>query len=424
VEGRPLSSAPAYPRDLAARVLTRVLSDAQALDESLAALVGEVSPAQRAWLQEVCAGTLRWKGRLDFALDSIALKKKPSGWLRKALLVAAYQLVGQDRTSPGAVVSETVAQVKRREGESPAKFANALLRRIADHASEWRELPFPASASAAQQAAWASLPEWLWRRLVAGRGVEWARAYAQASLERPRLWVRARAPREGWDPGPIPEAYEVSRGEGRGPLTEWEGFSAGEFFVQDISSQALVRSIDLAVRERAPALPRTALDLCAAPGGKSAGLAWNGWEVLASDRESPRLQLLEQTLTRVAPGARLLPKAEVAQCPPQTLVWVDSPCTGTGILRRHPDVRWLRQEKQLESLLRLQRELIHEGWAKVAPGGFLAYSVCSVLREEGSEAVQAAALPAEKVAEWSLEPQQPPGGDGFWCILLRKSAIS
>ena len=76
-----------YPRDIAVRVLTRVLSDREPLDEALAAISGQVSPAARGWLQEVCSGTLRWRGRLDQVIDSTALKKKPSGWLRKMLLI-------------------------------------------------------------------------------------------------------------------------------------------------------------------------------------------------------------------------------------------------------------------------------------------------------------------------------------------------
>src|SRR5690606_19168184 len=147
--------------------------------------------------------TLRWRGRLDLAIDAIALKKKPTGWLRRAILTGAYQLVAQDRTSPAGVVSETVAAIKKKEGEAPAKFANALLRRISEDARRWRELPFPEKAApdSPEAAAWASLPHWLWSRLVRAQGVEWAKAYAQASLERPVIWLRgqesAPAPVEG-----------------------------------------------------------------------------------------------------------------------------------------------------------------------------------------------------------------------------------
>jgi 16S rRNA (cytosine967-C5)-methyltransferase len=409
-----------YPRDLAVRALTRVLSDGQALDEALAGLTGEIKPEGRGWLTEVCSGTLRWKGRLDAVIDAIALRKKPSGWLRKTLLVAAYQLIGQERTSPGAVVSETVNLIRQKEGEAPAKFANALLRKISEHAESWRTLEFPADGTPAEAAAWASQPEWLWRRIFRERGSEWAKAYALASLERPSLWVRARGGRPGWEPGPVPGSFRVAASEEGPGVASWQGFEGGQFFVQDISSQWLVHSISQAVREEAPSAPRTALDLCAAPGGKSAGLAWDGWEVTASDRESPRMELLKQTLARVAPQSRVVQKSEVSKLEPMTLVWVDSPCTGSGILRRHPDARWLRQETELAALGRVQVQLLREGWERVAPGGFLAYSVCSVLKEEGPQPLERAGLAGHLVREWRLDPQTPPHGDGFWCALLRK----
>src|SRR5262249_11371025 len=141
--------------------------------------------------------------------------------------------------------------------------------------------------------------------------------------------------------------------------------------------------------------PLKALDLCAAPGGKTVGLTWNGFQVTATDRPEKggaRFALLEQTVQRVAPSAKVIQRAEVVNLESQDLVWVDSPCTGSGILRRHPDVRWLRQERELVALQDVQKKLLKEAWDKVRPGGFLAYSVCSILKEEGSEALTRAEL--------------------------------
>lgn len=412
----------AYPRDLAVRALTRVLSDHEPLDEALAALSGQVTqPQARAWLQEVCSGTLRWKGRLDQAIDSTALKKKPSGWLRKILLIAAYQLVVQERTSPAAVVNETVNEIKRKEGEAPAKFANAALRKIAEHREQWRNLELRPNASAAEAASWASLPEWLWTRLEKSFGPAWAQAYASASLERPTTWIRSRSPsssHEGAEAGPVPGSFRLTEG---GAITEKAGFGEGQFIVQDISSQQLVA----AIAEKAREAGNRALDLCAAPGGKSVGLAWSGFDVHASDRDPARYALLQKTVERAAPGkVKITARDQVAALPALDLVWVDSPCSGTGILRRHPDVRWLRREKELDGLMQVQQELLAEAWQQVRPGGFLAYSVCSVLKEEGPEVVSKLlskpGIQAEKVAEWFLVPHEAPHGDGFWAALIRK----
>jgi 16S rRNA (cytosine967-C5)-methyltransferase len=422
-----------YPRQQAIRVLTKVLSDHQTLDEALESVSSEIdrSTSARAWLQEVCSGSLRWKGRLDIAIDSVAFKKKPTGWLRKALLVAAYQLIVQDRVQPGAVVSETVSEVKSREGEAPAKFANACLRKLAEHGKAFRALEIEPKATDAEVARWASLPEWLWLRLARDRGFAWAKAYAQASLDRPVLWGRAKeggAASSDATPGPVPGSLQFASGAGM--VTDMPAFQAGTFFVQDISSQVLIHEMGALVRAELGDRPISVLDLCAAPGGKSAGLAWNGFQVTATDRPNDgggaRFALLRQTLSRVAPQARVLEREEVGTLPPQDWVWVDAPCSGSGILRRHPDVRWLRQEKELEVLARLQRELLLEAWQRVAPGGFLTYSVCSVLAEEGLariEELQKVVPTFWQVRDWLLCPQTAPHGDGFWAVLLRKPGI-
>ena len=418
-------SQPSYPRGVAIRVLARVLSDGKPLDEALAAVSGEVAPEMRGWLQEVCSGTLRWKGRLDAALDAIALKKKPTGWLRRALLVGAYQLVAQERTNPGRVVSETVDEVKRKEGEAPARFANAILRKVADHAEGWRRPAYPAGKPIVDQARWASQPAWVWKRLVAEQGEQKARAFAEAVLERPSLWFRARdaSPQpEGLEAGGIPAAYRVTTGQlPEGGVARWPGFEEGALIVQDLSSQKLIFEALVEARSQGLGEKPKALDLCAAPGGKSVGLAWWGCEVTATDANPARMRLLRETVSRAAPGARVIEWGEVDSLPPQDLVWVDAPCTGTGIVRRHPDVRWLREERELDGLAKAQLDALSRGWQKVRPGGFLVYSVCSVLTEEGAGRLQEAALPGAGILrEWSLWPQETPYGDGFQGFLIRK----
>jgi 16S rRNA (cytosine967-C5)-methyltransferase len=411
-----------HPRGLAAKALGRVLGEGEPLDEAIEAVLEGakgVSPQSRAWLLDVCSGALRWKGRLDAAIDSVALKKKPSGSLRRHLLVAAYQLIAQDRAAAAPVVSEAVTEIKKREGEAQARFANAALRKLAEHAAAWRAMPLEEGASEAQAAAWASLPEWLWKRLLADHGPEFARAFSQACLERPTLWLRlkpgAPTPASG-QAGPVPGSWRMDAG---GRIDELAGFSDGDFIVQDISSQVLVHEIAARAREVLGGGSLQVLDLCAAPGGKSVGLAWEGFRVSASDRDSPRMRLLENTEGRVKAGIQIVPKSEVAALPAQDLVWVDAPCSGTGIVRRHPDARWLKQPKDFPAMEKTQATLVQEGWEKVRPGGLFAYSVCSVIHSEG-EGRTAGLAGAERVAVWELGPQKEPGGDGFWAGLFRK----
>lgn len=411
-------------RGIALRVLSRVLQEGETLDEALATVTGEVSGAERGWLTEVTSGTLRWKGRLDWIIDSIADKKRPTGWLRRVLLLAAYQVVAQDRINAVAVVNETVDLVRSKEGEAPAKFANAVLRKVSEQADAWRVWQAPIGATPAESAASCSLPEWMWWKFKKERGEEWARAYGQACLERPVTWVRAKHILTWAQPGPIAQSHCVSEG---GPITAKPGFEAGEFFVQDISSQTLVHDIAalvLAARhEESPGAIVRALDLCAAPGGKSAGLSWSGLTVSASDAEPPRYALLRDTVRRVAPEVNVIERDQVAALPLFDLVWVDAPCTGSGILRRHPDVRWVRQEKDLLALKKIQAALLSQAWERVAPGGFLVYSVCSLFKEEGEFQLAAFADRHQTavVKTWELGPHLAPNGDGFFAGILKKA---
>ena len=409
-----------YPRTLAVRILTRVLSHHQALDEAIQEASRDLPPESMGWIVEVCSGTLRWKGRLDWVLDSVSLRKKPSGWLRKILLVAGYQLIVQDRVNVGSVVFETVDEIKVKEGEAPARFANACLRKIASHAPQWRTLTIEALPDLKQSAALASLPEWLWKRLLSQYGADWVKDYAQASLSRPTLWLRSRD--EEWSAdwvkaGPVPCSWEAIQG---GAIVGRPGFQQGEFIAQDISSQFLISEVSRRVQKDLGKKAVTVLDLCAAPGGKSVGLAWNGLQVTATDHSSQRASLLKESVKRAAPTIEVIPWSDVEKTEAKELVWVDAPCSGTGILRRHPDVRWLRKEEEIAGLKKTQLELLKKGWSKVSSEGFLVYSVCSVLKDEGEEILKEAGLTQSVIERWSLGPQVFPYGDGFWAALLKR----
>ena len=462
-------------RALSVRVLGQVLVDEVPLDQALERAGLELKdPAQRAWMTEVCSGVLRWKGRLDLAIDSIATSKKPSGRLRRSLYLGAYALVfaGESRVPAAMIVSETVDFIRQREGDAPARFGNALLRKLSDHADAWRNLPFPERGTEmvgivdgartigenkigenkkektsfwSEEAAWASMPVWIWKKLVNERGLRWACEYAQASLERPRIWVRARDRefKADWidQSGPVSRSF-LARAS-MGAVSSWQGFAEGRFIVQDIASQYLVEEVAgcVGIHDGKNKSLLKALDLCAAPGGKSVSMSWLGMDVIASDREADqggeaRLNKLRETLSRAAPQVRLVEKADLpSAAKDQNLVWVDAPCTGSGILRRHPDVKWLRKEEHVSSLQAKQRELLIEGWNYLKPGGYLVYSVCSVFKSEGAEQVDGwlAKLPSsnsaehgrasgKKLKEWLIAPQDPLGGDGFYCALIEKES--
>jgi len=420
-------------RARAVRVLARVLSQAQALDEVIEEVsrLEKLSSEQRGWLLEVCAGTLRWKGRLELLLDQLCAKKKPTGDLRRALLIGAYQLVAQERTHPGAVVDETVEFVKSREGIAPSKFVNAVLRRVSEQGAVWKTMPFRKEFSLAEQAAWASLPEWFWKRLVADHGIEWAVEFAQAALERPQLFVNVKpgrtlalAAEDKVAVNGIPAAWQV---KARAAVDQWPGFSEGSFFVQDVSSQKLVAEVLQEAGAGARAAKEISVwDVCAAPGGKSIALAWAGARVVATDISEKRLPMLRENVLRTA--RETVTVEELAKVHESSrefeLVWIDAPCSGSGIIRRHPDVRWLRKPEEFKALGMTQSDIIAMAWKHVQPGGYLAYTVCSVLKGEGFEARVPAELSGQYqiVRTWTLAPHLAPHGDGFQGVLIRKTS--
>jgi 16S rRNA (cytosine967-C5)-methyltransferase len=408
------------PRALAIKMIGEVLTSRRPLDEIFAFEAPRVESQYRAWLQDVCSGVFRNRGKLDQAIDSFAISKKPSGWLRRVLWVSVYQLLFQDRAHPGGVVSETVDLVKSKEGGSTAKFANALLRRVSEQAEQWRN--WAPAAQSKEAALSVSMPDWLWHRLVKDFGREDALTLSRSFLDRPVIWMRAREiltseQLDAWGLEPLeghPLTYRLSASAAN--LGSHPGIESGAIMVQDLASQTLID-------KWAPhllSLKCSVLDLCAAPGGKSVAMSWAGIPVVASDRPGVRFDQLELNIQKLSPQARvisknLLPLSEGAQ----KAIWVDAPCTATGILRRHPEIKWLKREDELKPIGETQRELLREAWQALAPGGTLIYSVCSVLKDEGEGRLGEVSLTPYVKETLFVDPRS--GSDGFWGALLIKA---
>lgn len=402
-------------RILAVKTLGQVFSEKKPLDECLPA-----KHPERDWLLEITAGTLRYWGRIELILEQHALKKVPTGAVRRALSTGIYQLLAQDRSVPAIIVQETVEAIKRKEGLEPSRFANALLRRVLERLDEWKTLRFPENESQKTRAQWASLPEWLYRRLCADYGEVWVKSWAESQLERPEIWLRSPTPLE-FEKGPLEGSYRItSRLREARPLLE-----RGEALVQDISSQFLISKWSERARsvfaERQPGEIRV-LDACASPGGKTVGLIWNGFTVEASDQSGARLELLRQNIDRVA-GGRAAIVEDWERTAPQNYdwVWIDAPCTSLGLIRRHPEVRWIKTEADVSALARVQSQLIESGFKHVRSGGILTYSVCSILKQEGEAHARVLRDRGVSVEILNVEPFDNRMGDGFQGFLAQKS---
>lgn len=407
-----MSSRPPSPsRARAVDVLRDVLQHGAEASPLLAARGAPLSPPDRDLLRELVLGVLRHRSALDAELASVCrapLARLAPG-LREILEVALYQLRHLDRVPGYAAVDEAVRQARAGGGERAAKLVNAVLRKVAD-----RPRPAPAAgASAAELARDTSHPEFLVRRWVERFGRETACRILEADnvpsgldlLANPRRAdrdaLREALAREGIEsePSPLsPLGLSVVSGNPLGsPL-----LAEGHFTVQDVGAQALALLLppgDLLV------------DLAAAPGGKSfAALALGrAKRTVSLDRSPARLRRFAENARRLGmPEAR----AAVADflAPPLPAgrfdrVLLDAPCSGTGTLRKIPEIRYRLSSAGISRLAGSQAKAVAAAAELLAPGGYLLYATCS-LEEEENDRVVAKVLTARSDLE--LAPIDPP----------------
>jgi 16S rRNA (cytosine967-C5)-methyltransferase len=355
-----------------------------------------------ALLHELVLGVLRRRATLDAVVAACASRppERMDPAVRAALRLGAYELLYLDRVPAFASVNNAVELTKRAGRRAAAGFVNGILRAVASRGRELLPDP-PQRGDLPGLALFHSQPEWWVRRQV--DRLDWDAAVELLEAhDRPvrtvlcvnrRRTDAAQLVRQLEDEGVstepgryLPEALRVVRGRLRGSRLAARGL----FWVQDEASQLVARMFGQ------PIGPRVA-DLCAAPGAKSLQLAElvgpGGW-VLAADRHLGRLRRLQGNAVRVGADHVLALNADMAREPvlPRgsfEQVLVDAPCSGTGTLRRHPEIRWRLEPSDLKRLARRQRQLLETAAALVVPGGEVVYSVCSLEPEEGEEVVDA-----------------------------------
>jgi len=341
--------------------------------------------------QEIAAGVLRHRRTLDRRLRRTVSRRwrATSADLRDLLRIGLYQLTQLSRVPPHAAVGTTVELAKARHGQRSAAFVNAVLRRTLRETAD-ADVPgtlTPGQALAAQY----SHPDWLVGRWLRRLGPAVTERLLRHNNTRPPLWLQparwtrdaivAAAQAAGFTmEAPSDGAGLVARA--RRPA-ELPGFADGAFVVQGPAQELFI--------EEARLPPGSLVwDACAAPGGKTVGLA-RTMRVIASDRPGVRLERLRETLRRAAPGVTLV--AADARQPPirpgaVDAVWVDAPCSATGTMARHPDARWRFTARRLAALTDLQEALLTGVAAVVPPGGLLVYTTCSLEPEENATQVE------------------------------------
>ncbi len=387
-------SGPVNPRAAAARVLTGVLASGRSLSDALER--GEQG-ADKALIQELCFGVLRWYGRLD-ALAGALLNKPLRGKDRDIhllILIGLYQL-DYTRVAPHAALSETVAAARVLGKSWATGLINGVLRQYQRRRAELQALTEDSEATRL------AFPEWLLERLRGAWPGHW-RDIAGASNQRPPMSLRLNARRVTRDAylarlaaadipahphALLPQAVVLERAM---PVDRLPGFSLGEVSVQDAGAQ-------LAAQLLAPRRGQRVLDACAAPGGKSCHILESTPEIAgltAIDVDEGRLSRIRSNLDRLGLEARIrvgdaaVPDGDWAQAGYYERILLDVPCSATGVIRRHPDIKWLRRPEDIEALVRLQAKMLEAVWPLLAAGGRLLYSTCSLIPEENHDQVQA-----------------------------------
>ncbi len=360
-------------RGIAAKLLGQVLTQNSSLDHAMLGLA-DYSVQERAQVFEWVSSTLRLLGRAEWILNSLSDRKKPSGNLGKLLKIAIAQLLSQD-TPSALVVSETLEAIKKLEGKGPAGFANAVLRKVSDRRLDWQAWTITEKTGRDEIAAWASVPRSFSDRAWNELGFDQFIKFFESANQRPKTWYRKLG------------GGDLSRAE---PLLLERGVQGNEppGFVQDTGNQQLCLWVSEVVRARFSA-PMSFLDWCAAPGGKSLDLADRGHIGVALDPNELRLPRLRENVARL----KFQDRIEIGHTPTWLeqdknkdrrfdLVWVDAPCSASGIIGRHPEVRWNRDWADLGPYVREQRGIVDSALPFLSENGILVYSVCSIFREE------------------------------------------
>ncbi len=366
-------------------------------------------------------GVLQNLALCDFYIDSFS-KGKLEPKVRDILRLGVYQLLLMDKIPDAAAVNESVALCRKLGYARAAGLVNAVLRRVARD----RDClpPIPGEGTGEYLSIRYSHPRWLVDELTALRGYEGAEAVLRADNETPPVYIQVNTCRTGSDElAALLPVQRTDKGlilDRAGDITQTDAFQKGLFYVQDPAAHAAVEAAEL---ERGMRV----LDACAAPGGKSFGaaIAMGGTgSVTARD-------IMPKKLALVAAGAERMGLSSIV-CEPgdarditggdYDAVFADVPCSGLGVIRKKPDIRY-RSEAELASLPELQAELLEAIATAVRPGGRLIYSTCT-WREAENRGVTEAFLSAHddftKVSERTFWPDTD-GTDGFYvCRMDRR----
>jgi 16S rRNA (cytosine967-C5)-methyltransferase len=370
-------------RIAAAQIIADTLTLGRPLEERFSgdgshARLGGLDARDRALTRSIATVSLRRLGTIRKALARFLDKGLPkkSGALEWTLVVAAAQILFLDAPDHAAV-DLAVRAARAEPAAAPfAALANGVLRNIARERQEILD-----SSNALDD----DTPAWLAQRWRANYGIAVAQAIAAANRNEPTLDLSVKSDPEGWARrlGGVVLPTGSVRLESHVAIPELEGYADGEWWVQDAAAALPARLLRTSAGMRV-------VDLCAAPGGKSAEIAASGASVTAVDRSAERLKRLAVNFERLRLDAEIkVADALSFDAPPFDAVLLDALCTATGTIRRHPDVAWTKRLGDLAPLAALQGQLLDKAVSLTKPGGLIVFCTCSLEPEEGETHIAA-----------------------------------
>jgi len=398
--------------------------------------------ADAALATEIVYGTIQRLNTIDYYLERFVSKgmAKLQPWVRSLLRLSFYQMYFLDRIPDHAIVNEAVNIAKKKGHQGISGMVNGVLRNVI---RQKNSLQIPAGLPAADRIALEhSHPKWLVSRWIGQLGEAKTERICEANNTPPHVSIRTNTMKIGRDelvsilqqnglqaePSELALAGVIVKGGGNMALTPW--FEQGLFSIQDESSMLVAEAVD-------PQPGEKVLDCCAAPGGKTMHMAEkmkDGGEVWACDIHEHKAKLIREQAERLGLKSVRTLTADARKLADHFAegsfdrILLDAPCSGLGVIRRKPDMKWSKREQELDDICVIQRDLLNEAHKLLRPGGTLVYSTCTIEHNENEGMVEAF-LRRHPEFEWAgpgplqLYPYEYQS-DGFFIAKLRKRAQS
>lgn len=418
-------------RSIAATAINQVLDNGQSLSTVLPDLQRNINDKDKALLQEICFGVLRYLPKLEWFISQL-MEKPLTGkqrTLHYLIMVGIYQLL-YTRIPPHAALAETVNGAVALKKPQLKGLINGVLRSFQRQQEQLEERITKNTSQYLH-------PSWLLKRLQTAYPDNW-QSIIEANNQRPPMWLRVNSQHHTaaqylnlFEQSEITAHLHSShphaiRLDEPTAVSRLPGFEDGWSTVQDVSAQGCAELLE-------PQNGDSILDLCAAPGGKTTHILELAPKanVIAVDIDESRLKRVKENLIRLKQHAVVI-QGDGTQ--PETWaqgqqfdrILLDAPCSATGVIRRHPDIKWLRRDSDINELAQLQSQILEAIWPYLKPGGTLVYATCSIMPEENGKQIQNflskhndACLNDGTEAGLQILPSTN-GGDGFFYARLVK----